>query len=127
MALPCPRCRNSIMFQLREISRWFSLFFIPIFPYSKKHYMMCPVCSFGIELEGKKLDYAEKMIEVTKKYKEKKIDFKDYDKKIERYAVLMFGKKILKKTTAKKKQVKKTAKKKTKRKTTKKKAVKKKR
>ena len=47
----CPHCNNVKPFDLVEQSKWFTLFFIPIFPYAKERLMVCPVCRFNRKLE----------------------------------------------------------------------------
>ncbi|MBI3928565.1 MAG: zinc-ribbon domain-containing protein [Armatimonadetes bacterium] len=40
----CPNCHNEDFWELREISTWFTLFFIPLFPYGREHLLVCPIC-----------------------------------------------------------------------------------
>ena len=46
--LTCPNCHNTTRWQVIKIQHWFTLFFLPIFPYSTKHYLKCPICDIGI-------------------------------------------------------------------------------
>lgn len=43
----CGNCNNVHPFVVMKISKWFTLFFIPIFPYDVKYFEMCPVCNRG--------------------------------------------------------------------------------
>lgn len=47
----CPRCGNVNSFQVVRVARWFTLFWIPIFPYSFKYFMVCPVCQVAHPME----------------------------------------------------------------------------
>lgn len=47
----CPNCHNMVEMGYLRIRTWFTLFFIPVIPYSIK-YIMCPVCSKGVETDG---------------------------------------------------------------------------
>lgn len=47
----CPRCHNQRPWAVVRIRRWFTLFFIPVFPYASRYLKMCPVCSFGFETD----------------------------------------------------------------------------
>ncbi|MBQ2883560.1 MAG: zinc-ribbon domain-containing protein [Alphaproteobacteria bacterium] len=38
----CPKC--GLRLQVIKITKWFTLFFIPIFPYSRKLYLYCERC-----------------------------------------------------------------------------------
>jgi hypothetical protein len=51
-ALPqtCPSCGNKGFLHYFTITKWFRLYFIPIIPYSTKHFLACPVCTSGAEL-----------------------------------------------------------------------------
>lgn len=40
----CERCGNAVQMELLKITTWFTLFFIPIIPYSTKHCLVCPIC-----------------------------------------------------------------------------------
>jgi hypothetical protein len=40
----CAGCGVAAYFQVLRVSKWFTLFFIPIFPYSVRYYHLCPTC-----------------------------------------------------------------------------------
>lgn len=40
----CNACGNVSKFQVLRIATWFTLFWIPLFPYSFKYYHVCPMC-----------------------------------------------------------------------------------
>lgn len=48
--LHCSHCNNDVVFWLERISTWFTLFFIPIFPYEVIYFFSCPVCKYGVKL-----------------------------------------------------------------------------
>lgn len=43
----CPNCKNTNLWHLIKASTWFTLFFIPVFPYSIKRFIICPTCQYG--------------------------------------------------------------------------------
>ena len=51
----CPNCQNDVMFRYIVSRRMFSLFFIPLIPFSPKHFVLCPVCTRGIEVTGRQV------------------------------------------------------------------------
>jgi hypothetical protein len=53
-ALPvvCPNCGNRTWFNYLTQRTWFTLFFIPVIPYESKKFLLCPVCSRGVQLKG---------------------------------------------------------------------------
>jgi DNA-directed RNA polymerase subunit RPC12/RpoP len=47
---PCSVCQRSTVHVVAETSRWFTLFFIPIFPFSRSYLRQCAVCGYMEEL-----------------------------------------------------------------------------
>ena len=43
----CGHCNNTNNWSLVRYSSWFTLFFIPIFPYRLKEMFICPICDRG--------------------------------------------------------------------------------
>ncbi len=52
----CSHCNNEVSFRLTSISKFFSIFFIPIFSYSRERFLICPICSYNQKLEDKKFE-----------------------------------------------------------------------
>lgn len=48
----CPRCGNVRHWPVTQYTSWLSLFFVPVIPYRKKYYEMCPICRAGRELSA---------------------------------------------------------------------------
>ena len=46
----CNHCNNDSNFKVFKTSRWFTFFWIPIFPFSVTHYVACPICNYGKEV-----------------------------------------------------------------------------
>jgi hypothetical protein len=61
----CPRCNNETMYRWVSTTTWFSLFFVPLIPYSNKHYIVCPICSNGLELTKAQAQHAAHMVQHT--------------------------------------------------------------
>lgn len=40
----CRRCNNTREWSYKKITSWFTLFFIPIIPYSTNYVRVCPIC-----------------------------------------------------------------------------------
>ena len=49
-AYTCANCNHVNYFCVTRESTWFTLFFIPIFPYKIHHIVACPVCSYGARM-----------------------------------------------------------------------------
>ena len=50
LAQSCPSCGRDGFLHYFTVTKWFRLYFIPIIPYSIKHFLGCPVCTSGTEL-----------------------------------------------------------------------------
>ncbi|MCL2360633.1 MAG: zinc ribbon domain-containing protein [Defluviitaleaceae bacterium] len=59
----CNHCHNSTYWEQTNIWSWFTLFFIPIFPYWRKQIIICPVCEYGIKLTRKNREEVLKSID----------------------------------------------------------------
>lgn len=46
----CDHCHNESLWHLTTRSLWFTLFFLPVFPYAIRRIVACPVCTYGYEL-----------------------------------------------------------------------------
>lgn len=46
----CSRCNSETAWELNRTSEWFTLFFLPVFPYLRKNYVSCSVCGNTVEI-----------------------------------------------------------------------------
>jgi hypothetical protein len=62
----CPNCLNPTFLHLVRATRgYLRLFLVPLVPYGTKHFLMCPICTDGVELEPAALEQVRKMVAVT--------------------------------------------------------------
>ncbi|MFC2041043.1 zinc-ribbon domain-containing protein [Chloroflexota bacterium] len=54
----CPNCGNLVEWRLVHKRVWFTLYFIPVFPYTNQHLLVCPVCNVGFKLSKEELAQA---------------------------------------------------------------------
>jgi hypothetical protein len=47
----CLRCNNDVTYRYYSVTKWFRLYFIPLIPYSTKHFLVCPTCMATKELD----------------------------------------------------------------------------
>jgi hypothetical protein len=66
--MTCPNCRNNAYWHLLHIRVWFTLFFVPVIPYESKHYLLCEICSRGMELNGEQITKAKELSAATAAY-----------------------------------------------------------
>lgn len=46
----CNSCFNADYWKLIKITAWVKLLFIPLFPYKKNYFLLCPNCNNSIKL-----------------------------------------------------------------------------
>lgn len=51
----CSHCGNDTSFQVVSNKSWFTLYFIPIFPFSIHYRFECSICEYGISIEREKV------------------------------------------------------------------------
>src|SRR2546423_80706 len=85
----CPNCNNKTYFVLVYIKTWLEYFFIKIFAYKRRYYLLCDICSRGVELKGEQIDAAKKLNEATSAYLNESLSIEEYD------AVLNEGRGVL--------------------------------
>lgn len=87
----CPNCGNHVTFHLLEMRSWFSLFFVPLVPGRARHAVTCPVCHYGIFVEGEPLDLARELIELTAAHKRGGVDPATYRTAVDRFWAAIGG------------------------------------
>jgi hypothetical protein len=75
----CPNCGNKTYFVLVYIKTWLEYFFIKIFPYKRRYYLLCDICSRGVELKGQQIDAAKKLNKATSSYLNKTLPAEQYE------------------------------------------------
>ena len=54
--IECANCHNVAPWDIIETGRKFTLYWIPTFPYGRKHYLTCPVCQHGKQIEKQEIE-----------------------------------------------------------------------
>nr|WP_122012993.1 zinc-ribbon domain-containing protein [Maliibacterium massiliense] len=47
----CTGCQAQIHYQVVRVISWFTFFYIPLFPYSVRYYLVCPVCDCTFQIK----------------------------------------------------------------------------
>jgi len=55
----CQRCHNAGMWQVIRMTRFFTLFFIPVFPVRRDYSLLCPICSHGSQITKEQYEQLE--------------------------------------------------------------------
>lgn len=80
--LNCTHCNNDEYWHLLKSTNWFTLFFIPVIPYSSEKFLICPVCQYGITLDDKKFEELKPIAETNQLLIEGKITGVEYANRI---------------------------------------------
>ncbi|MCD7862803.1 MAG: zinc ribbon domain-containing protein [Lachnospiraceae bacterium] len=59
----CPRCRRLVHYQVIREQRWFTVFWVPLFPVQSKQYIQCPSCGLALQMDEPQIDDPQKMNE----------------------------------------------------------------
>jgi len=51
----CTHCHNIVSYQIVKETDWFELYFIPLIPLVSVYRAECPICSFGFEVDKKRV------------------------------------------------------------------------
>ena len=78
----CVHCNNEEYWILTRTITWFTLFFIPIIPYSVKYFLSCPVCKYGFDLNSEQVDQIKPLAEINQLLVDGKITEVEYDSRI---------------------------------------------
>src|SRR5262245_32816337 len=79
----CPNCGNAVMFRYFSVTKWFSLFFIPLIPYQTRHLLLCPVCTRGVELNGEKVTRVKQLVESSAAINAGTLSQVDYEREVQ--------------------------------------------
>src|SRR3990167_6580332 len=77
----CSHCNNEEYWTLTRHTTWFTLFFIPIIPYSVKYFLSCPICQYGITLDNKQVEQIKPIAEANQLLIDGKITEVEYKNK----------------------------------------------
>lgn len=52
----CPRCRRLVHYQVIREQRWFTVFWVPLFPVQSRQYIQCPSCGLALQMADPQID-----------------------------------------------------------------------
>jgi hypothetical protein len=61
----CPNCHNQVFLHHVRSKKSVSLYFVPVVPYGTDNYLVCPVCSRGLQLSNAQLGRVRSMSSAT--------------------------------------------------------------
>jgi hypothetical protein len=57
--LLCQRCQRPSAHAVFKLHTWFTLFFIPVFPFNVKYATACPMCGVGTQIDRSHAEHLE--------------------------------------------------------------------
>lgn len=81
----CSHCNNEEYWILTRFMNWFTLFFVPVFPYSIKFFLSCPICQYGLNLEGGQVSTLKPLAEANRLLIEGEITESEYHERLEEH------------------------------------------
>jgi hypothetical protein len=85
VAATCPRCHNEVVLIYLVVTRWFTLFFIPVIPTSRRRMLLCPICNWNREVPKASEHVAVEMIGITEQWKAGQLGDAEYDQRVKAF------------------------------------------
>jgi hypothetical protein len=74
----CPNCHNQVFLHHVRSKKHVSLYFVPVVPYGTEDYLVCPICSRGLQLSNSQLPYVRSMSGATASFRRRRIPEAQY-------------------------------------------------
>ena len=68
-AAVCPNCHNQVFFHHVRSKKSVRLYFVPVVPYGTNDYLVCPVCSRGLQVNSGQLPQVRSMSRATASFR----------------------------------------------------------
>ena len=81
----CPNCHNQVFLHHVRSKKHVSLYFVPVVPYGTEDYLVCPVCSRGLQLSSTQLPYVRSMSGATASFRRRRLTEAQYMAQVERF------------------------------------------
>jgi hypothetical protein len=74
----CPNCHNQVVLHHVRSKKSVRLYFVPVVPYGTDDYLVCPVCSRGLQLSRTQLPHIAPMKRATASFRAGRLSAADY-------------------------------------------------
>ena len=81
----CPNCHNQVMLHHVRSKKTVRLYFVPVVPYGTDDYLVCPVCSRGMQLSQTQLPHLAPIKRATASFRTGRLSPADYAAQAERF------------------------------------------
>lgn len=81
----CPNCHNQVFLHHVRSKKSVRLYFVPVVPYGTDDYLVCPVCSRGLQLSSAQLPHVRSMAHATASFRAGRLPQAQYLARVERF------------------------------------------
>ena len=81
----CPNCNNQVVLHHVRSKKTVRLYFVPVVPYGTDDYLVCPVCSRGMQLSQTQVPHVASVKRATAAYRAGRLSEADYAAQADRF------------------------------------------
>jgi hypothetical protein len=81
----CPNCHNQVFLHHVRSKKSVRLYFVPVVPYGTDDYLVCPVCSRGLQVSSAQLRHVRPMSSATASFRAGRLPQAQYMAQVERF------------------------------------------
>jgi hypothetical protein len=81
----CPNCHNQVILHHVRSKKTVRLYFVPVVPYGTDDYLVCPVCSRGMQLSQKQVPHIASVKRATAAFRAGRLSEADYAAQADRF------------------------------------------
>ena len=81
----CPNCHNQVMLHHVRSKKTVRLYFVPVVPYGTDDYLVCPVCSQGMQLSQAQVPHVASVQRATAAFRAGRLSDADYAAQADRF------------------------------------------
>jgi len=81
----CPNCHNQVMLHHVRSKKTVRLYFVPVVPYGTDDYLVCPVCSRGMQLSQAQVPHVTSVKRATAAFRAGRLSEADYAAQADRF------------------------------------------
>jgi Short C-terminal domain len=79
----CPNCHNQVLFHHVRSKKSVRLYFVPVVPYGTDDYLVCPVCSRGLQVSRAQLPHLRTMAAAATSFRTGRLSQAQYQAQVE--------------------------------------------
>jgi uncharacterized protein YbaR (Trm112 family) len=81
----CPNCHNQVFLHHVRSKKSVRLYFVPVVPYGTDDYLVCPICSRGLQISDGQLPAVRSMAAATRSFRAGRLAEARYTAQVERF------------------------------------------